>query len=220
MRASASIPNTCVMNTPTTIRLVLVDDHAVVRAGIRHLLDEIDEFEVVGEAGSADEAVQACRSERPHAVVLDLGLGERSGLEILPELIELGARVIVLSMQHQPAYARLAFERGATAYVLKDAADAELIQAIRTVMDGGSYVHPSLAAKLAAGVGDDDLTGREREILRAIALGHTNQEIAGQLHLSVRTIEAHRRHVATKLRLDTRADLVRYAHEHGLLDIG
>ena len=104
-------------------------------------------------------------------------------------------------MQHQPAYAQLAFERGASAYVLKDAADTELIEAIHMAMDGGSYVHPLLAAKLASGADDDDLTGREREILRAIALGHTNQEIAGQLHLSVRTIEAHRRHVATKLRL-------------------
>ena len=208
------------MATPaTTTRLLLVDDHAVVRAGIRRLLEEIDDFAVVGEAGTADDALHGCAEARPDVVVLDLGLGERSGLEILPELVELGAHVVVLSMQHQPAYVRLAFERGAMAYVLKDAADDELIEAIRSVIAGGSYVHPSLAAKLAAGAGDDDLTPREREILRAIALGHTNQEIAGQLHLSVRTIEAHRRHVATKLRLETRADLVRYAREHGLLDI-
>jgi two-component system response regulator NreC len=204
----------------TTTRIVLVDDHAVVRGGIRRLLEEIDEFEVVGEAGTVDDALTTCRRERPDAVVMDLGLGDRSGLEILPELVELGARVIVLSMQHQPAYARLAFERGAMAYVLKDAADEELIQAIRVVIQGGSYVHPALAAKLASGAGDDGLTGREREILRAIALGHTNQEIAGQLDLSVRTIEAHRRHVATKLRLSTRAELVGYARRHGLLELG
>jgi two-component system response regulator NreC len=202
------------------VRLVLVDDHAVVRGGIRRLLDEIEHFEVVGEAGTADDAVAVCREQRPDAVVLDLGLGDRSGLEILPELVELGARVVVLSMQHQPAYAQLAFERGASAYVLKDAADAELIEAIRSAMAGGHYLHPALAARLASGAGVDDLTAREREILRAIALGHTNQEIAAQLHLSVRTIEAHRRHVATKLRLRTRADLVRYAREHGLLELG
>ncbi len=202
------------------VRIALVDDHAVVRGGIRRLLDEVDEFQVVGEAGTADDAVRVCGDQRPDLVVLDLGLGDRSGLEILPELVELGARVVVLSMQHQPAYARLAFERGASAYVLKDAADAELIAAIRAAMGGGRYLHPALAARLAAGAGDDELTGREREILRAIALGHTNQEIAAQLHLSVRTIEAHRRHVATKLRLRTRADLVHYAREHGLLDLG
>jgi two-component system, NarL family, response regulator NreC len=208
------------VNAPEQVRIAVVDDHAVVRGGIRRLLDEVDHFEVVGEAGTADAALETCDAERPDVVVLDLGLGDRSGLEILPELIELGARVVVLSMQHQPAYAQLAFERGASAYVLKDAADTELIEAIHTAMDGGSYVHPILAAKLATGAGDDDLTGREREILRAIALGHTNQEIAGQLHLSVRTIEAHRRHVATKLRLNSRAELVRYAREHGLLDLG
>ena len=208
------------MTDPTPVRIVVVDDHAVVRGGIRRLLDEVDDFEVVGEAGTADAALELCRTQRPDAVVLDLGLGDRSGLEILPEVIELGPRVVVLSMQHQPAYAQLAFERGASAYVLKDAADTELIDAIHTAIDGGSYVHPTLAAKLATGAGDDDLTGREREILRAIALGHTNQEIAGQLHLSVRTIEAHRRHVATKLRLNSRAELVRYAREHGLLDLG
>jgi two-component system response regulator NreC len=202
------------------VRIAVVDDHAVVRGGIRRLLDEVDHFEVIGEAGTADAALDTCRADRPDVVVLDLGLGERTGLEILPELIELGAKVVVLSMQHQPAYAQLAFERGASAYVLKDAADTELIEAIRMAVDGGSYVHPTLAAKLATGAGDDDLTGREREILRAIALGHTNQEIAGQLHLSVRTIEAHRRHVATKLRLNSRAELVRYAREHGLLDLG
>lgn len=208
------------MQHVTTTRIVLVDDHAVVRGGIRRLLDEVDEFQVVGEAGTVDDALATCRAERPDVVVMDLGLAGRSGLEILPEVVELGARVVVLSMQHQPAYARLAFERGAMAYVLKDAADAELIQAIRAVTDGGSYVHPTLSAKLASGVDDDDLTGREREILRAIALGHTNQEIAGQLRLSVRTIEAHRRHVATKLRLSSRAELVRYARQHGLLDVG
>jgi two-component system response regulator NreC len=207
------------MSSVATVRIVLVDDHAVVRGGIRRLLEEIDDFVVVGEAGTIDGALEVCEEQRPDVIVLDLGLGDRSSLEILPTLVELGARVVVLSMQHQPAYARLAFERGATAYVLKDAADAELIQAIQVVLDGGSYVHPKLAAKLAAG-GDDDLTDRERQILRAIALGHTNQEIAGLMHLSVRTIEAHRRHIATKLRLTTRAELSRYAREHGLLDLG
>jgi two-component system response regulator NreC len=203
----------------TEVRIVLVDDHAVVRAGVRRLLEDVDGLVVVGEAGTVEEALAVCAEQRPDVIVLDLGLGQRSSLEILPQLVELGSRVVVLSMQHQPAYAQLAFERGATAYVLKDAADTELIQAIHVVLDGGSYVHPSLAARLAAD-GGDELTAREREILRAIALGHTNQEIAGQMHLSVRTIEAHRRQIATRLRLSTRAELSRYAREHGLLDLG
>jgi two-component system response regulator NreC len=218
MRPARGVADDPPVSVDRQVRIAVVDDHAVVRGGIRRLLDEVVDFDVVGEAGTAEAALEICRAELPGVVVLDLGLGERSGLEILPELVELGAKVVVLSMQHQPAYAQHAFDRGASAYVLKDAADIELIEAIRMAVDGGSYVHPTMAAKLATS--DDDLTAREREILRAIALGHTNQEIAAQLHLSVRTIEAHRRHIATKLRLGSRAELVHYAREHGLLDLG
>ncbi len=131
-----------------------------------------------------------------------------------------GSRVVVLSMQDEPAYARKAFELGAQGYVVKDAADEELVGAIDMVLADRIYVHPALAARLVVAEPHDDLTDRERGILRLIALGYTNQEIAGQLYLSVRTIEAHRRHILDKLRLSTRADLVRYALEHRVVEIG
>lgn len=199
------------------IRAVLVDDHAIVRSGIRRMLEEGGEVDVVGEASDADEAGALARRLRPDVVVLDIGLRRSSGLDLIADLLETGARVVVLTMQDEPAYAQRAFERGARAYVMKDAADEELLQAVRTVMDDGVYVHPSLAVQLLAGAGDDGLTDREREVLRLIALGHTNQEIAGTLFLSVRTIESHRRAILAKLRLHTRADLVHYAMEHRLV---
>ena len=201
-------------------RVLIVDDHAIVRSGVRRLLEEVDSFEVVAEAGDAEEALRHARVEKPDIVVLDIGLKGASGLDIVEELRELGPRVVILSMQDETAYAQTAFERGAQGYVLKDAADEELVEAIRTVLGDRLYVHPQMAARLVMRKPDDDLTEREREILRLIALGYTNQEIASQLFLSVRTIEAHRRHILGKLRLHTRADLVRYALEHRLVGVG
>jgi two-component system response regulator NreC len=201
-------------------RVLLVDDHAIVRSGVRRLLEEVEGFEVIGEAGDVDDALRKARFDRPDVVVLDIGLKGKSGLDILEEVRKAGPRVVILSMQDEPAYAQTAFERGAQGYVLKDAADEELVDAIRTVLEDRLYVHPEMAARLILRKPDDDLTDREREILRLIALGYTNQEIAGQLYLSVRTIEAHRRHILGKLRLQTRADLVRYALEHRLVGLG
>jgi two-component system response regulator NreC len=200
-------------------RLLLVDDHAIVRSGVRRLLIDAG-FDVVAEASSAAEALLLAHSERPDAIVLDIGLRDRSGLEILSDLRATGARVVILSMQDEPVYARRALEQGAQGYVLKDAADEELADALRAVLDNRLYVQPAMAARLVLGEPEDDLTQRERDVLRLIALGHTNQEIAARLFLSVRTIEAHRRHILTKLRLATRADLVRYALEHHLVSMG
>jgi two-component system response regulator NreC len=205
--------------TDTRPRLLLVDDHAIVRSGVRRLLTDAG-FDVVAEASSAAEALTLARRETPDAVVLDIGLRDRSGLEILPQLRELGSRVVILSMQDEPVYARRALEQGAQGYVLKDAADEELADALRAVLADRLYVQPAMAARLVMGEPEDDLTQRERDVLRLIALGHTNQEIAKRLFLSVRTIEAHRRHILTKLRLSTRADLVRYALEHHLVELG
>jgi two-component system response regulator NreC len=199
------------------IRVVLVDDHVIVRSGIRRMLEEGGEVEIVGEASDAAEAGALTRRLRPDVVVLDIGLRRSSGLDAIKDILEAGARVVVLTMQDEPAYAQRAFERGARAYVMKDAADEELLQAVRTVMEDGVYVHPSLAVQLLAGAGDDGLSEREREVLRLIALGHTNQEIAATLFLSVRTIESHRRAILAKLRLHTRADLVQYAMRHRLV---
>jgi len=200
--------------------VLLVDDHALVRAGVARLLGDEDGLEVVGECGDTADAVRLTRRLTPDVVVLDIQLGTHSGLDIVPQIREIGARVVILSMQADVAAARRAFESGAQGYVLKDAAAEELATAIRTVLGGGLYVHQALAARFVLTEPEDDLSDRERDVLRLIALGYTNQEIAKQLYLSVRTIEAHRRHILNKLRLETRADLVRYALEHRLVQLG
>jgi two-component system response regulator NreC len=202
------------------IRALLVDDHQIVRSGVRRVLEATGRFDIVGEAAEVGEALERARLLRPDVVVLDLTLRDGSGLDAIADLRELGTRVVILSMQDEPAYARKAFELGAQGYVVKDAADEELADAIDAVLADRIYVHPALAARLVLGDPEDDLTERERQILRLIALGYTNQEIAGQLFLSVRTIEAHRRHILDKLRLTSRAELVRYALERRIVEIG
>jgi two-component system response regulator NreC len=202
------------------IRVLLVDDHQIVRSGVRKVLEANGTIEVVGEASGVHEALERARALRPDVVVLDLTLRDGSGLDAIADLREGGARIVILSMQDEPAYARKAFELGAQGYVVKDAADDELVSAIEIVLADRIYVHPALAARLVMSAPEDDLTDREREVLRLIALGYTNQEAAGQLVLSVRTIEAHRRHILDKLRLSTRAELVRYALERRIVGIG
>ena len=202
------------------IRILLVDDHQIVRSGVRRVLEATGRFDVVGEAAGVREALDQARRLQPQVIVLDLTLRDGSGLDVIADLRAGGARVVILSMQDEPAYARKAFELGAQGYVVKDAADDELAGAIDAVLADRLYVHPALAARLVMHEPADDLSERERQILRLIALGYTNQEIAGQLFLSVRTIEAHRRHILDKLRLKTRADLVRYALERRLIEIG
>ena len=190
------------------------------------LLDAEDDIETVGEAGDAREAIFEARSTQPDVVLMDVVLGGKSGIEVTPEILHEhpDVKVLVLSMQDDPRYVRGAFAAGARGYVLKEAADAELVSAVREVARGGSYVHPTLGARMAAAdaaaadaAEQDPLSEREREVLRLLALGHTNQEIAQMLFISVRTAETHRAHIMQKLRLDTRAELVRYALAHGLL---
>jgi two-component system, NarL family, response regulator NreC len=202
------------------IRVLLVDDHAIVRAGVSRLLGDSDEFEVAGECADAREAVRSARRLNPDVVVLDVNLGATSGLDVIAEIREIGPRVVMLSMEDDIAAARRAFERGAQGYVLKDAAADDLADAIRAVLADKLYVYQALAARLVLSEPEDDLSDRERDVLRLIALGYTNQEIAKQLYLSVRTIEAHRRHILNKLRLETRSDLVRYALDHRLVQLG
>ena len=210
-----------------SIRVLIVDDHAVVRSGLRLVLEREDDLEVVGEAGNADEGVRAARLEKPDVVLLDVVMPGRSGIEAAADVIEAsgGAKVLVLSMQDDPSYVREAFASGASGYLLKEAADVELVQAIREVASGNRYVHPALGARLAQAEvdaarksADDPLSDREREVLRLLALGHTNQEIAKELFISVRTAETHRAHIMRKLGLGTRADLVRYALANGYLE--
>jgi two-component system response regulator NreC len=209
-----------------TVRILVVDDHAVVRAGLKLLLDAEPDFTVVGEAGSAREAVFEARALKPDVILLDVVMPVESGIEALPTLLKEApdAKVLVLSMQDDPRYVREAFAQGANGYVLKEAADAEVVAAVREIANGGSYVHPVLGARMVAAdakaraaAASDPLSDREREVLRLLALGHTNQEIAKQLYISVRTAETHRAHIMQKLNLSTRAELVRYAIAHGLL---
>lgn len=208
------------------IQIVLADDHQVVRSGLGLLLGAEDGLEVVAEAGDTDSALRAVLGYKPDVLVLDLNMpGTRTSLEALPLVRERSAETatVVLTMQNDPEFARQALRTGALGYVLKDAADAELVEAVRRAADGQTYLNPTLGAKLAATpeqpVGPpDDLSARELEVLRLIALGHTNAEIAEQLFLSVRTVETHRGHVQQKLGLSRRAELVRYALDHGLLE--
>ena len=210
-----------------SIRVLIVDDHAVVRAGLKLLVDAEDDLEAVGEAGSAREAIFEARTTKPDVVLMDVMMPEQSGLAVVPQLVKEHpeATVLVLSMQDDPRYVREAFEAGASGYVLKEAADAELVAAIRDIAAGGRYVHPELGARLVAAetaerrrAEEDPLSDREREVLRLLALGHTNQEIAKDLYISVRTAETHRAHIMQKLRLSSRAELVRYALSEGLLE--
>jgi two-component system, NarL family, response regulator NreC len=210
------------------ITVVLADDHAVVRSGLRLLLERTGDLEVVSEAGTAEDAVRTVLGHKPSVLVLDLNMpGELSSLDAIPRVADASpkTRVVVLTMQEDPEFARRALRAGAVGYVLKEAADTELVEAIRRAAAGETYLTPSLGAALAAAPPapagpPDDLTQREVEVLRLIALGHTNTEIAGQLYLSVRTVESHRARIQQKLRLSTRAELVRYALDHRLLEQG
>jgi two-component system response regulator NreC len=172
-------------------------------------------------------AVFEARAHKPDVIVMDVVMPDASGIEATPAVLEEAedAKVLMLSMQDDPRYVREAFAVGANGYVLKEAADTEVVDAVREVAQGGRYVHPALGARLIAAEAQeraeaeaDPLSEREREVLRLLALGHTNQEIAKMLYLSVRTVETHRAHIMQKLRLSSRAELVRYALEHNLLD--
>jgi two-component system, NarL family, response regulator NreC len=209
------------------IRVVVVDDHAVVRSGLRRVLDAEEDIEVVAEAGSVRDAVFEARAQRPDVIVMDVVMPGQSGIEGTPLVLHEApdAKVLVLSMQDDPRYVREAFAAGASGYVLKEAVDTDVVEAVRVVSDGRQYLHPALGARLIESEARerqeaeaDPLSEREREVLRLLALGHTNQEIAKMLFISVRTAESHRAHIMQKLRLQTRAELVRYALAHGLLE--
>jgi two-component system, NarL family, response regulator NreC len=206
-----------------TIRVVIADDHAVVRRGLRQVLDAEEGFEVVAEASDLETARRYVRGHHPDVLVLDLNMPGGSSLDGIPEIRAEcpDTQIVVLTMQNEPAYARHALGAGALGYVLKESAESELVEAIRRAAAGDSYLNPRLGARVAAepppGL-PDGLSEREVEVLRMIALGHTNAEIAEQLFLSVRTVETHRAHIQQKLRLATRSELVRYALDHKLVD--
>lgn len=208
------------------ITLLIVDDHQLVRAGLRRLLEAEEDFKVEDEAGNAYDAVRLSRLHKPDVVLLDIVMPGDSGLDAIPEIVAASpdSRILALSMQDDPTYVRQAFATGASGYVLKEAADDELLLAVREVAAGRHHVDPQLGARLAAADAtakaaeeEDPLSDREREVLRLLALGHTNQEISKLLFISVRTAETHRARIMQKLGLTTRAELVRNAIRRGLL---
>src|SRR6476619_2152364 len=205
-----------------TIGIVIADDHAVVRRGLKQVLGAEPGFEVLAEASDVDEARRYVRGHHPDVLVLDLNLPGGSSLKHIPAIRSEfpDTQIVVLTMQNEPAYARQALSAGALGYVLKEAAEEELVEAIKRAAVGDTYLNPRLGARVAAEPPPgppDGLSEREVDVLRLIALGYTNAEIGDQLHLSVRTVETHRAHIQQKLSLATRSDLVRYALEHKLV---
>lgn len=210
------------------IRIALCDDHAVVRSGLRRILETEPDLEVVAEAGTADEAVTVARDTQPDVFVMDVGLPGRSGIDATSDVCKVSPRtkVLVLTAHDDVAYLRRAFAAGAAGYLVKEAADIELVLAVRHIAAGKQYVHPTLGAALLApdaatvrpaGPGGE-LSEREVEILGLIANGLTNAEIAERLYVSIRTVETHRAHIYQKLDVRTRAELVRIARDTGILE--
>jgi two-component system, NarL family, response regulator NreC len=204
------------------ISVLLVDDHELLRAGLRSRLEREDGIAVVGEADSAERAVVMARALQPDVILLDLLLPRRSGYDAIPELAQVApqAKVLVVSSQAAPSSVRRALSVGAAGYLPKRSSDSELLAAIRVVAGGRGYVDPELGAKLVtpdASPALEPLSERERDIIELLALGHTNQEIGKKLFISVRTVDTHRAHIMGKLSLSTRAELVMFALAQGLI---
>ncbi|MDH7570383.1 MAG: response regulator transcription factor [Armatimonadota bacterium] len=213
------------------IRLLLADDHAVLRSGLRLLLSEQPDMEVVGEASDGEEAVAKTLELKPDMVLLDITMPGMGGLEALERIKkELpSVKVVILTMHDDESYMERIMTSGGSGYVLKKAADTELLCAIRAVQQGGVYLHPAMTRVLVnqlsrknlanekQGHLQSKLTEREREVLKLIAQGYTNKEIADMIFLSVKTVETHKAHIMEKLELRSRAELVRYALDNGLL---
>ena len=213
-------------------RILIADDHAVVRSGLKLILQSQPDFELVGEAATGEETLAKTLALRPEVLVVDIGMPGLNGLEAARLIREQAPeiRIVVLTMYDDQAYLQQALEIGAAGYVLKQAADAELVAAIRAVLRGESFIYPSLTGQLInlvlqqkkqvtpAPEGAAELSAREMEVLRLVALGYSGQQIADQLGISASTVETHRAHVMEKLNLRGRAQLVRYALSKGLLE--
>jgi len=202
---------------PSTI--VIADDHAVVRQGLQLVLEAEGDFAVVGEAGDLAATHRRLRECAPDILLLDLHMGRELSLAALPQLRAESptTAVVILTMEDDPAFARQALAAGAAGYVLKETSRAELARAIRMVGKGGTYLDPAVAGQTLANGGQPALTERETEVLRLLALGHTNAEIATRLYLSVRTVETHRANLQRKLGVSGRPELVRYALKRGVI---
>ena len=211
-----------------TIRVLVADDHTIVRSGIRHVLEGEPGFEVVGEASTGKEAVRLAAELHPDVVVLDISMPGESGLRVAAQLNAVAAppRVLILSMHDNAEYVLESVRAGAHGYLLKDTAATELRTAIRAVCRGESYFSPPIATRLSAAVRGEherpapveQLTGREREVLEGIARGRTNKEIAAELGISYRTVETHRESLMKKLQIRTVAELTRFALSAGIVE--
>ncbi len=217
------------MDNTSKIRILLADDHAILRAGLRMLIDSQPDMGVIGEAQNGEEAVRLTAQKRPDVVILDITMPGGGGLRAIPELVKTSpsSRILMLTMHEEPAYLRTALAAGAAGYVLKRSVDANLLAAIRAVSRGRSYVDSELASSLLQqsmpelpGPGhspDDVLSQRELQVLKLVAEGFSSRQIAEQIFVGVKTVETYRARFAEKLGLKSRADLVRYALEVGLL---
>jgi DNA-binding NarL/FixJ family response regulator len=204
------------------ISVLIVDDHALLRAGLRSRLEGEPDLAVVGEADSAERAVVVARAVQPDLILLDLLLPRKSGYDVIPELAEVApqAKVLVVSSQAAPSSVRRSLSAGAAGYLPKSSSDRELVAAIRVVGSGAGYVEPDLGAQLVVPNGSPalaPLSDRERDIMHLLALGYTNQEIGRKLFISVRTVDTHRAHIMRKLTLETRAELVMFALANGVI---
>lgn len=205
--------------------IVVADDHTIVRSALRALLEADEGVAVVAEAADIEQAVRKVRAYKPNVLVLDLSMPGGSSLGAIPEMRSASpaTAIVVLTMEDEPRFAREALRAGAVGFVLKEAADTELLQAIDAARNGLRYINPQLGALIAAEPEapveqPDGLSEREVEVLRLVALGYTNTEISQQLYLSVRTVESHRAHIQRKVGRSTRAELVAYAREQHMLD--
>ena len=214
------------------ITILIADDHALLRAGLRMLLDAQPDMKVIGDVGSGSDLLKVCAQLNPSLILLDLSMPTLGGLETLPMLNKLvpETRIIILTMHDDVNYLQGALRTGASGYILKKAVDTELLMAIQTVMRGETYVHSAMSEKLLQKIDThtvavktqadpwDSLSDRERDVLRLVALGYTNAEIASELFLSVKTVETYRTRGMEKLNLQTRAQLVKSALARGILE--
>lgn len=210
-----------------SIRLLIVDDHGVLRAGLRALLNAEVDMEVVGEAATGQEAIHVARSLKPQVVLMDISMPGMSGIETTAALLasDPKVRVLLITIHEDESLLRAALKNGASGYILKRAVESELINAIRAVAAGDLYVHPALTRALLEQPSttskrkssESTLTQREMEVLQLIAHGYTNRQVAEQLHISIRTVESHRANLMAKLEVSSRVELVRFAKQHGML---
>jgi two-component system response regulator NreC len=212
-------------SAPAPVTIVLADDHRIVRSALAALLAAETGFEVVAQAGDVGEAIRRVLAYKPRVVVLDLSMPGGSSLEAIPRMLSASPEtaVVVLTMENEPRFAREALRAGALGFVLKEAADTELVSAVRAAAAGVRYLNPQLGADIAAAADapsgpPDGLSDREVEVLRLVVLGHTNAEISDELFLSVRTVETHRSSIQHKTGTGTRAELVAYSREHEILN--